>query len=116
MKLTADARRQLVIDEGQVRTMQALGVFRIADSLNRKQTDFERDLLNAVHWFSESQLQAKPEHELVNLITAAETVVAREPGKTHGVTDKMCEAVAVVLTTDIKGRQELFDFMESTCE
>src|SRR2546425_7201238 len=105
MKLTADARRQLVIDEGQVRTMQALGVFRIADSLNRKQTDFERDLLNAVHWFAESQLQAKPEYELVNLITAAETVVAGEPGKTHGVTDRMCEAVAILAPELLSARK-----------
>ena len=104
----------LTVDDGQLQFMERIGVFKIADTLSRTKTEFQSDLLNAIHWYAESQIQLTVEHELLDLVIAAESVVAREPGNTHGRTDTMCEAVAVLLKTDPAGREELFDFMEAT--
>lgn len=103
----------LRINAPQLEFMKELGVFKIAESLQRSGTDFEADLANAVHWYAESQTQAKAEHELVNLIVAVETLFPRKHER-DGVTGAVCDTIALLLTSTPDERLELYTFMRSS--
>lgn len=85
--------------------MKEIGVFRLANVLRKhrnKLTDFERTLINGVHWFATSQTQNEIENKILNLIICLETFLVPRDGNPIGTF--IAEGVAFILSKDLENR------------
>lgn len=101
----------ITIDEIFLHGLLRVGVMALSELLSRpsdRLTDWEEDLLRAVHWFATSQAQVETENRLLNLITAIETLLTTGHG---GVTSATAEGVALITEGNYQDRKRIKSFI-----
>jgi hypothetical protein len=68
------------------------------------QTDYERTVLRAVHWFAAAQIQVERENEFLNLVTCLETFLTPRDGNPIGTA--IAEGVALLLENGLAKRKQ----------
>ncbi len=99
---------QFEVSNENIREMETIGVFVIADLLNKKSrelNDFEEIIIRAIHWYSDSQLQQEGANQLLSLISCLETFFT--PKNSDPIANSVAEGVALIIARDLESRKKV---------
>lgn len=98
-----------VITPGTVERLKNLGVFKVAEILERadgKRTDFERTLLRAIHWFADALRQRDKENSFLSLMICLECFYTPKDAQ-QPIMATVAESAALVLGSNLEERKRL---------
>ncbi len=95
----------LEISPQNIKIMKMIGIFRLSRMLQKdKMTNFEEAVLSSVHWFSNSQMKAGPEDQLLNLITCLEIILT--PMDRDPIIQSVAEGIAIIIGRNAADRKK----------
>jgi F0F1-type ATP synthase assembly protein I len=95
--------RKMPINEDAVQRLEHAGVFTLGEMLTRSNlSEFERTLLQAVHWCADARSQMTETNQFLSLVVCVETLFTPERGgnSNRHITDAIAESVAIMLADD----------------
>jgi hypothetical protein len=102
----------LKISPQNVKIMKELGIFKLSKMLQEdKVTDFKDVILSSIHWFSNSQMKAEPEDQLLNMITCIETILT--PMNGDPIIQNIAESSAIIIDSDVIERKRMITKVRS---
>lgn len=102
----------LEISPQNVEKMKAIGIFKLSKMLQEdKVTDFKDVILSSIHWFSNSQMKAEPEDQLLNMITCIETILT--PMNGDPIIQNIAESAAIIIDSDVINRKRMITKVRS---
>lgn len=104
----AGAFLPLTLTPESLNHLRAIGVFELSDILKKDMastSEFERALVNSVHWFSSAQMQSELENAFLNVITCLESLLTPRDGNPIGMA--IAESVAILLGENLEQRKSI---------
>jgi|WetSurSiteA1Bulk_404760.scaffolds.fasta_scaffold44250_1 hypothetical protein len=96
----------LEISPQNIKIMESIGIFKLSKMLQEdKLSDFKETILSSIHWFSNSQMKAESEDQLLNLITCLETILT-PMDKRDPIIQNIAEGVAIIIDNDVIDRKK----------
>ena len=106
------ALRPLVISDKTITTMRKINFFKVSMLLKKSElTEFERTILIAIHWFSDSQNQKNLDNEFLGLMICIE-IFLTPTNQGDSITSFISEATAIILNKDLERRRIIRDLVE----
>lgn len=105
----------ITIDEMFLHGLLRAGVIVLSETLSREidqLSQWEKDLLRAVHWFAASQTQVELEIRLLNLITAMEALVTGPRERTQ-IKSKVSRRAALLTLSNDEERMQVESFIRN---
>lgn len=96
------------LDQSTIQRVNDVGGARLSLALQKtraSQTDFEKIMLRAVHWFANAQIEQERENELLSLVTCLETFLTPKDGNPIGTA--IAEGTALLLEEDLEPRKHM---------
>ena len=92
---------KLKINEDNMDHMEKLGIFKVSDILKSKKKleGFNKSLIQAIHWFANSQKQSEKENEFLSLMICLEIFLTE---KNSPITKSIAEGATIILTTELE--------------
>lgn len=100
------------VNDRNLESMKKVGAFQVTDILVKAEpTELEEQIVRAIHWFAESQVQDDEGNELLGLITCLEMFLTPEKGSDKSVRQSVAEGTASLIENDPIDRENTRRFI-----